>query len=151
MFGGANSLTHWYWPPALGDMDAISASDATTGTVRIQVARKSHTVPWYLCQHRCRLNTVFRSHTALPPFMREKRLVLLQLSECPVKTKVSLGGVRKDTHPRAHDNTGQAQDGDGVEVPLSVVSKYERWEGSSCGIRTFNSCFLPKRCISTAS
>ena len=58
MLGGANSLTHWYWPPALGDMDAISASDATTGSVRIHVARKSHTVP------------------ALPPLIREKRLVL---------------------------------------------------------------------------
>jgi hypothetical protein len=45
MLGGANSLTHWYWPPALGDMDAISAKLATTGIVRIQVARNSHTVP----------------------------------------------------------------------------------------------------------
>lgn len=30
MLGGAHSLTHWYCPPALGDMEAISAIDATT-------------------------------------------------------------------------------------------------------------------------
>lgn len=30
MLGGANSLTHWYCPPALGDIEAISAIDATT-------------------------------------------------------------------------------------------------------------------------
>lgn len=46
MLGGANSLTHWYWPPALGDIEAISAREATTGIVRIQVARKSQIVPF---------------------------------------------------------------------------------------------------------
>jgi hypothetical protein len=30
MLLGANSLTQWYCPPALGDIEAISAIDATT-------------------------------------------------------------------------------------------------------------------------
>jgi hypothetical protein len=65
MFGGANSLTQWYCPPELGALhqigvnlrpliscfmityiDAISAKDAVTRRVKIQVMRYSQIVPY---------------------------------------------------------------------------------------------------------
>ena len=64
MLGGANSLTQWYCPPELGALrkvkvshrllspssmntyiDAISAKDAVTRRVNIQVMRYNQTVP----------------------------------------------------------------------------------------------------------
>ena len=76
MLGGANSLTHWYWPPALGDIEAISAREATTGIVRIQVARKSQMVPWVVYQYDVVVERVAGLLSARPPLMRENVLVV---------------------------------------------------------------------------
>lgn len=48
MLGGAISLIHWYWPLALGDIEASSASEATTGIVKTYVPRSNQMMLWYL-------------------------------------------------------------------------------------------------------
>lgn len=58
---GANSDTQWYWPPAVGAMDAISAKDAIIAMMNAHVM------------------TVIQITPAVPPLKRPKYAELSQL------------------------------------------------------------------------
>ena len=150
MLGGANSLTHWYCPPALGDIEAISAREATTGIVRIHVARKSQMVPCISVSVILADRVGGRALTARPPLMMENVLVLSWFQCCCSVANVgATRNSRQDSHPSAHNNTSQAQDRDRAEVSLSKVSIRH---GHCVHVaHTFSSCALPKRSISFAS
>jgi hypothetical protein len=45
VFLGENSDTQWYWPPAVGAIDAISAIEAKTVQYPIQTMKKPQTRP----------------------------------------------------------------------------------------------------------
>jgi hypothetical protein len=73
-------------------------------------------------------------------------VVLVLLKHCTVGANTD---SRQDPHPSTHNDTGQAQNRDRTEVSLFNVSVCD-----DCFFHatyTFNSCALPKRCISLAS
>ena len=119
-------------------MEAISASDADTGSVSIQVAMYSQTVP------------------DLPPLIKEKVQVLKIVSQVAMITHVS---PRIDTEWNARYSR-QLSNFDSASPDQPVSSLLDRvvvahlhchlrsWEH---GRHTLSSCSFPRRCISALS
>jgi len=159
MLGGAYSLTHWYCPPALGDMEAISAIDATTcgwskSDLVTNEARRCEFAYGYSEDPCCKegpdsalvqslglAGSVSDSSIAYSSATIDERKGARSAKvSAPPRPSQERAHLRQDAHPSTHNHASQTKDWNGVEISLLTRCEHYCMRTTNFGIcHTFNS------------